>query len=141
MQILSEQERSALLSCLQDAPDEILVDAVRQKKDWMKTIRSSFDEVRAMVGMWVDSPPRGKPPYMANPPEVKPLAPEPEAPEPRKDVSPGKSMITRIGANTEAELLGVLKTGRQPNHDRYGEHLKLLYARGKVKYDGKEYYV
>ena len=62
------------------------------------------------------------------------------APYQRKNVSPGEPSITKIGMNTEGALFGVLRAGGQPEA-KYAEHLKLLWKRGKVKFDGKEYYV
>lgn len=60
-------------------------------------------------------------------------------PAERKNISPGPSSITKIGGNTLEQVLGMLKDGHQPP-DKYSEHLKLLWSRGKVKYDGKLYY-
>ena len=61
-------------------------------------------------------------------------------PSERENVSPGTPSITKIGVNTEGALFGVLRAGGQPEA-KYAEHMKLLWARGKVKYDGKEYYL
>lgn len=59
---------------------------------------------------------------------------------PRKNISPGEPSITKIGMNTEGALFGVLRAGGQPEA-KYAEHLKLLWKRGKVKFDGEEYFV
>lgn len=64
---------------------------------------------------------------------------EPAKVEERKNFSPGVPTIMRIGMNTEGALFGVLRAGGQPEA-KYAEHLKLLWARGKVKFDG-EYYL
>lgn len=58
----------------------------------------------------------------------------------RANVSPGEPSITKIGVNTEGALFGVLRAGGQPEA-KYAEHLKLLWKRGKVKFDGDDYYV
>lgn len=68
---------------------------------------------------------------------VKPAA---EDLPPRKNVSPGEPSITKIGMNTEGALFGVLRAGGQPEA-KYAEHLKLLWKRGKVKFDGEQFYV
>lgn len=60
---------------------------------------------------------------------------------PRKNVSPGTPAITKIGSATADLILGELKRGRQPLSTKYTEHLKLLWKRGEVKFDGKEYYL
>lgn len=61
-------------------------------------------------------------------------------PAERKNISPGPSSITKIGGNTLEQVLGMLKDGHQPP-DKYSEHLKLLWSRGKVKYDGEVFYL
>ena len=58
----------------------------------------------------------------------------------RKNVSPGEPSITKIGMNTEGALFGVLRAGGQPEA-KLAEHMKLLWKRGKVKFDGEEYYL
>ena len=49
-------------------------------------------------------------------------------------------LAEKIGMNTEGALFGVLRAGGQPEA-KYAEHLKLLWKRGKVKFDGEEYYL
>ena len=58
----------------------------------------------------------------------------------RKNVSPGEPSIMKIGSGTLAIVRGMLKDGNQPP-ERYNEHLKLLWKRGEIKFDGKEYYL
>jgi len=57
----------------------------------------------------------------------------------RPNVSPGKPSISKIGGSTKDLLMSELDEGKQPSA-KYAEHLKLLWSRGEVKYDGKEYY-
>lgn len=64
----------------------------------------------------------------------------PNDPPSRKNVSPGVSTITKIGSGTKEELLSGLKAGRQPAA-KYSEHMKLLWSRHEVKFDGEEYYI
>ena len=68
---------------------------------------------------------------------VKPAA---EDLPPRKNVSPGEPSITKIGTNTREEIIETLKRGAQPL-DKFREHLKLLWKRGEVNFDGEEYYI
>jgi hypothetical protein len=65
--------------------------------------------------------------------------PDEEAVE-RKNVSPGNPTIGKIGTATTDELIAILNGGKQPPKNR-SEHMKLLWKRGLVKYDGKEYYL
>ena len=60
-------------------------------------------------------------------------------PHQRKNICPGTPSITKIGSGTKETIIHALNTGT-PLGDRYTEHLKLLWARGEVKYDG-EYYL
>lgn len=59
---------------------------------------------------------------------------------PRKNVSPGSPAITKIGSSTLEIVLGMLQDGNQPP-EKYSEHLKLLWSRGKVKFDGSDFYL
>lgn len=144
--ILSDNERAALLAALAEAPDEILIDAVRQRKDWMNSIKSSFKEVQGFCGMRVIEAPAAK--FSGREigagdsgKKVDTVVQEPTHPITRTNKSPGASSITKIGSKTKDEIIGVLKAGRQPNHDKWGEHLKLLWSREIVKFDGREYYL
>ena len=58
----------------------------------------------------------------------------------RKNVSPGEPSITKIGSTTKETIIHALNTDT-PLGDRYAEHLKLLWARGEIKFDGTEYYL
>ena len=60
--------------------------------------------------------------------------------EPRKNVSPGEPSITKIGSSTLEVVLGMLKDGHQPP-EKYSEHMKLLWKRDKVKFDGSNFYL
>lgn len=144
--ILSDNEREALLNALKNAPDEILIDAVRQRKDMIHQINSSFKEVRSFCGLRVIEAPVAK--FSGreigagdSDKKVNNAVQEPAHPTTRANKSPGASSITKIGGKTKDEILGVLKAGRQPNHDKYGEHLKLLWKREIVKFDGAIYYI
>lgn len=62
------------------------------------------------------------------------------APAPRLNVSPGESKITKLGSDTKEELLRILRDGGTPP-ERFIEHLRLLWARNEVKFDGANFYV
>ena len=61
-------------------------------------------------------------------------------PSERKNISPGTSSITKIGSGAKETIIHALNTGT-PLGDRYTEHLKLLWARGEIKFDGEQFYV
>lgn len=58
----------------------------------------------------------------------------------RINVSPGATSIGKIGSNTKELILESLAVNVQPA-TKYVEHLKLLWARGEVKFDGNSYYL
>lgn len=58
----------------------------------------------------------------------------------RKNVSPGTPSITKIGSGTRETIIHALATGT-PLGERYAEHLKLLWKRGEIKFDGEQFYV
>lgn len=58
----------------------------------------------------------------------------------RANVSPGEPTITKIGKDTKAALLAdIAHDGSQPVA-KWAEHMKLLWKRGEVKFDGEDYY-
>ena len=61
-------------------------------------------------------------------------------PHQRKNISPGTSSITKIGSGAKETIIHALNTGT-PLGDRYTEHLKLLWARGEIKFDGEVFYL
>ena len=63
-----------------------------------------------------------------------------KVPVARENVSPGEPSITKIGSTTKETIIHALNTDT-PLGDRYAEHLKLLWKRGEIKFDGEEYYL
>ena len=59
---------------------------------------------------------------------------------PKQNVSPGLSTIGKIGTAAKEYIFEALKLGEQPGA-KYTEHMKLLWARNEVKFDGSEYYL
>ena len=59
----------------------------------------------------------------------------------RPNINPGTPLIGKIGTSTLEVILGALKDGQQMPMPKYEQHMKLLWSRGKVKFDGKEYYL
>lgn len=67
-----------------------------------------------------------------------------EATKPRQNVSPGASTISRISTRARNELLDAVGKGVEltpKQKEVFGEHLKLLWSRGEVKFDGTVYYL
>jgi len=140
MQILSDIEREALLKTLSNAPDEVLLDAVYRVKERHLNIQKDMKEVNSFVGLRIVEAPAPRFAASAPPPPVKSDMPASEAaPNKRKDISPGPSSIGKIGTKTKEALFEVLKDGTQPSN-KWNEHLKLLWQRHEVKFDG-EYYL
>ncbi len=63
----------------------------------------------------------------------------------RANVSPGEPSISKIGGATKDYLINELKAGSRSveysDFHKYVEHLKLLWKRGEIKFDGEEYYL
>ena len=121
MPLLSEQDRQYVLEQLRAAPDSVLADAML-----------AFNEIRDKVVMVRKMSEQAIAPVEPNP--------MPEEVSQRKNVPPGLPTISKIGSATKEELLKMLCQGIQPS-TKYAEHLKLLWARNEVKFDGKEYYL
>ena len=58
----------------------------------------------------------------------------------RPNFNPGAPTIGKIGTATKETIFAYFKAGQQPP-PKYAEHMKLLWARGEVKYDGTEFYL
>lgn len=59
---------------------------------------------------------------------------------PRPNVSPGEPGISKIGERAKEECMVIAHSGSSVPHS-LTEHMKLLWKRGEVKFDGEEYYV
>lgn len=141
MIVLSQDKRDALIKTIANAPDEILIDAARQYKDWQSNIQESFREVQGFCGCKaVDNT---KPPFApaatSSPEGAAPPAPAAGAPTQRANKNPGRPGISKIGTKTVDELLGMIRKGVQPG-EKWKEHLKLLWSRDMVKWDGQRWY-
>lgn len=125
--LITDNDREFILNALAGASDEVLV---RAYQDW-DAQRTAALQVRASVGSKISSPQTNTEPQTSS---------EDVAPAPRPNVSPGASSISKIGGATKDELFGMLARGTQPPA-KYSEHLKLLWSRGEVNFDGKDWYV
>lgn len=61
--------------------------------------------------------------------------------ETRKNINPGDPTITKIGSSTKEVILDALRQGQQMPRPKYDEHLKLLWKRGEIRFDGENFYV
>lgn len=124
MPLLTEQDRKYILEQLNLAPDNVLADAMLAFNE----IRTKIVEVRKLCG--------DEPRPVLDVPTVAVL----DEPAERSNLNPGKPSITKIGTNTKDELFAMLNAGKQPPA-KYAEHMKLLWSRGEVRFDGQEYYL
>ena len=58
----------------------------------------------------------------------------------RENVPPGLPTIGKIGTATKEYIFEALKQNVQPGA-KYAEHMKLLWARNEVKFDGVNFYL
>ena len=113
--LITDADRTYILDQLKLAPDNVLVDAFLA---W-DGLRSKTIACRnVMLDVLVEE----------------------SVPTPRSNLNPGKSAITRIGTETKKELLSMIHGNVQPDA-KWQEHLKLLWERGEVKFDGKDWYL
>lgn len=123
MALLTEADRAYILEQLKLAPDGILADAMLA----LNGLRDKIIDVRTLV---LNASPALKPKQESSKPD----------PVERPNVSPGVSLISKIGGPTKALILEELCEGIQPG-PKFSEHMKLLWTRGEVKFDGEEYYL
>lgn len=124
--ILSSNDRAYILTQLNSAPDEILVRAFLD----LTALHTSLFDARAVIA-------RGS---VALGTVNTAKETEPQVSEPRRNINPGVSTITKIGSDTKAGILTSIADGCQP-HKKFEEHCKLLWERGEIKFDGKEWWV
>lgn len=139
MPLLSDSDRQYVLKQLRAAPDSVLIDAMLA----LNVIRTKTIEVRKIA----EGPaaPDNAVKSMLKTAEAglaaaETMLEEAKAKTERPNVPPGKPSITKIGSNTKEELLRILSQGNQPPA-KFVEHLKLLWDRGEVQFDGKEWYL
>lgn len=139
MNVINDRERQAMLTFLtENISDEVLIRTLEQIKEDREYVRDETSKIMRYIGAKPMSPPVPTPTTF--PPSV--VAPE-AAPE-TKNVSPGTPSITKIGTNAKGEIMAALKVGPRKLAEigpKYAEHMKLLWSRGEVKYDGERYYV
>lgn len=61
-----------------------------------------------------------------------------------QNINPGPSGISKIGTSTKEWIIGELRQSSQPGDHfgtKYEDHLKLLWARHEIKFDGALYYI
>lgn len=73
-------------------------------------------------------------------PVMQPTVDDPLA-QRRANVSPGEPTIGKIGTTTKDEILEKLKKGGYVPDKKWVEHMKLLWKRDEVRFDGTEYYL
>ena len=139
MTFLTEDQRTKALELLKKAPDEIILGAMvdlRRYRHMEDGTRRNFDEVcdelseRRTHDEPVATEHRGSA-IVVNEVEETTI---------RANVSPGIPLIGKIGTATKEELLKLLGQGICPAK-KYVEHLKLLWSRNEVKYDGEVFYL
>lgn len=117
--LISDADRTYILDQLKLAPDEVLVDAFLA---WDGLRRKTIACRNVMLDIESDKTAVEAPPA------------------PRQNVNPGKSSITRIGTDNKEHVLLMVERGNKIEA-KWQEHLKLLWERGEVKFDGKDWYL
>jgi ApbE superfamily uncharacterized protein (UPF0280 family) len=140
MNVINDRERQAMLTFLtENISDEVLIRTLEQIKEDREYVRDETSKIMRYIG----AKPAMSPP-VPTPTTFPPSVVAPEAAPETKNVSPGAASITKIGANAKGEIMAALKVGPRTLREigsKYTEHLKLLWARQEVKYDGERYYL
>jgi len=122
VQLLNDADRAFILAQLQLAPDEILADAMLA----FNAARDKIVKVRTLAN-----------PVTPVPREELSVPLEPDTA--RANVSPGAPSTLKVLISTKNTILARLNEGIQPG-EKYLEAAKLMWKRGEVKFDGKDFY-
>lgn len=147
LNVLTEDERQKLLVALVEAPDEVLIDAVRQFKDWRSQVSKDFKELHAYLGVRVIEAPK------ANYAPAKPFEEAQQRPEQKDEMpvhasEPPGTATKSIKGDTAAKLKNYLRQPRTAEDVRKHlkaplEHainlLRLLWEREIISFDGERY--
>ena len=132
MELLSDKDREFILRQLRSAPDSVLADAMLEFnliRDKLVAVRKLTKELPEVITseMTITEP--------APNIEINPLA------SGRPNINPGKPSIGKMGTSTKDKLVASLNAGNEIDLNMYGEHLKLMWSRDEVKFDGARYYL
>lgn len=134
MNFLTDEQRTKAIASLSTAPDEVLLTCMVE----LRKLAHFEQGMRANVTLAFEDAPQ----LPLHVPDAD--VPIPAPVKERVNKSPGPATTTKIGTKTMDHVINELKAGdRTP--DYFGtkniENLKLLWARGKIKFDGTVYYL
>lgn len=136
-EVLSQEDRKSLLDFLaESASDSVLVAAVSDAKAERENVRNQFLTLTKYMGVRGSSASEGLKEREAK------RSVEPEGgDEVAAGGEPPGEACSRIGKNTEAMLLARFRAPQLPEAAGrvYIPHLKLLWSRGKLSWDGEKY--
>lgn len=136
MNLLTEQQRKNALICLAKAPDEVILSAMVDYKAHMhrmEGVKRNFDATLTELNQTQFDERRQSDEPVSEDKRGSGIIV-------RENVNPGASSIGKIGGKAKEDILEHLCGGVQPPRS-YAEHLKLLWARGEVKFDGQVFYL
>lgn len=135
MNFLTQEQRAKAVESLSRAPDEILISAMvdfRRLRHFEEGTRANFNEVvdelteRRIHDEPVSEDKRGTAIKVEEVAAVRP------------NIDPGPSTLARIGSDTKERILAGLPWSIGT---KYEQHLRLLWARGEVRFDGERFYL
>lgn len=139
MNFLSNEQRAKALVLLAKAPDEIILSAMVDLRKYRHIEQGTQNNFNEVIDELTERRTHDEPVAVEQRGQAIAVN-EVEEIVIRDNVSPGVPLIGKIGTNTKDEVLKLLGQGVQPAK-KFTEHLKLLWSRGEVKFDGKEYYL
>ena len=142
MKFLTDEQRAKAIASLTRAPDEVILSAMVEFRRWRHMEEGTLANFNEVAGELAERRTHTAPVSEERRGTCGCAVQEVKLQEiDRPNVDPGKPAIGKIGAPAKALILEELSTGTIQPHAKYAEHLKLLWARGEVKFDGQEYYL
>lgn len=151
MKILTDSERTSLLTKLAEAPDDILLEAVARMKEYYVNVKDDMKALNGFVGIrFTESPKVALPTEPLKAPSLKTDEPEP-APARPANVEPAGPAAQRITtASKDAIMARLLKPGTAEDVNKFLGRgpgklaetkmlLKRLWELGLVAYDSVNY--
>ncbi len=129
MQLLTPTDRAFVLKQLELAPDEILADAMLA----FNAVRDKIVKVRTLAKPVTPVPTE----ELSAPVKVEVSV---ESDVGRANVSPGVPVTSKVLISTKNTILCRINEGIQPG-EKYLEAAKLMWSRGEIKFDGKDFYL
>ena len=127
MNFLTDEQRERARGILASAPDEILLSAMVDCAAYTHRMEGAKRNLDTVLDQLAGN-------------NVEDVLVVDTAPVERPNVNPGIALIGKIGQSAKDDILVLLSRGVQPPA-KYKEHMKLLWSRKEIKFDGAQFYL